>query len=140
MLINLIGLFLHFSISVPILPEFFYTQYIINDVANGTANLNSSETLEKLLSDDKPLQPLIPTTTAESYNSTTITTETNSSCLVEQSEEYLLSENFYIGILFASKPFVQIVCNMVVGPLVDKHGFDIPMQFGYFVMFMSALG
>lgn len=129
---------MHFTHTVPILPEFFYTQYIINDVANGTAkSLNSSQSLDILLSHDSQ-QPV--TTTAAIAHNQSVGIASNSTCIVPQSEEYLLSENFYIGILFASKPLVQIICNLLVGPLVDKVGFDIPMQVGYFVMFLSALG
>ena len=56
-----------------------------------------------------------------------------------QNSSYLKKENVYIGILFASKPIVQILFNMFVGPLVDRIGFDVPMFCGYIVLTSSCL-
>ena len=56
-----------------------------------------------------------------------------------QNSTYLKKENVYIGILFASKPIVQILFNMFVGPLVDRIGFDVPMFCGYVVLTSSCL-
>ena len=51
-----------------------------------------------------------------------------------------MKENLYIGLLFASKPLVQIFANLAVGPVVDRIGFDLPMLVGVTIMMISSLG
>ncbi|CAK9794602.1 Synaptic vesicular amine transporter [Anthophora plagiata] len=51
----------------------------------------------------------------------------------------LLEETVAVGIMFASKAFVQLLANPIVGPLTHKIGYSIPMFTGFIIMFISTL-
>ncbi|XP_043465035.1 synaptic vesicular amine transporter isoform X2 [Leptopilina heterotoma] len=57
---------------------------------------------------------------------------------VERHRE-LVEETVAVGIMFASKAFVQLLANPIVGPLTHKIGYDIPMFTGFIIMFLSTL-
>ena len=44
-----------------------------------------------------------------------------------------------MGGLFASKAFVQLVANPIVGTITEKVGYSVPFVFGTFTLFLSAL-
>ncbi|CAF1202474.1 unnamed protein product [Rotaria sp. Silwood1] len=48
-------------------------------------------------------------------------------------------ENRWIGVMFASKAFVQLLTNPFVGPLTNRIGYSIPMFSGFVIMFVSTL-
>ncbi|CAF0788449.1 unnamed protein product [Rotaria sordida] len=48
-------------------------------------------------------------------------------------------ENRWIGVMFASKAFVQLIVNPFVGPLTNRIGYSIPMFSGFVIMFVSTL-
>ncbi|XP_011302574.1 synaptic vesicular amine transporter [Fopius arisanus] len=51
----------------------------------------------------------------------------------------LLEETVAVGMMFASKAFVQLLTNPIVGPLTHKIGYSIPMFTGFIIMFLSTL-
>ncbi|XP_032672732.1 synaptic vesicular amine transporter [Odontomachus brunneus] len=57
----------------------------------------------------------------------------------EQRHRELLEETVAVGMMFASKAFVQLLANPIVGPLTHKIGYSIPMFTGFIIMFLSTL-
>ncbi|ODM95681.1 Synaptic vesicular amine transporter [Orchesella cincta] len=51
----------------------------------------------------------------------------------------LADENVEVGVMFASKAFVQLLANPFVGPLTNRIGYSIPMFCGFIIMFMSTI-
>uniref|UniRef100_A0A8C4R9F3 Major facilitator superfamily (MFS) profile domain-containing protein n=1 Tax=Eptatretus burgeri TaxID=7764 RepID=A0A8C4R9F3_EPTBU len=56
-----------------------------------------------------------------------------------EGNKFLLNENFKVGLLFASKPFVQLLVNPIIGFLTNRIGNGIPLFVGFIVMFVSTL-
>lgn len=44
-----------------------------------------------------------------------------------------------VGLLFASKPVVQLMANPFIGPLTNRIGYSIPMFIGFIIMFVSTI-
>nr|VZI02554.1 unnamed protein product [Spirometra erinaceieuropaei] len=57
----------------------------------------------------------------------------------EVRESRMDRENFAVGMLFASKPIVQLIVNPMVGPLTNMIGYSIPMFAGLVIMFASTV-
>ncbi|CAF3373243.1 unnamed protein product [Rotaria sp. Silwood1] len=57
----------------------------------------------------------------------------------KQRNTILEKENQWVGIMFASKAFVQLLTNPFVGPLTNRVGYSIPMFSGFIIMFISTL-
>lgn len=51
----------------------------------------------------------------------------------------LIEENMEVGMMFASKAFVQLLANPFVGPLTNKIGYSVPMFCGFIIMFFSTV-
>lgn len=62
-----------------------------------------------------------------------------SDCTDQSDKEILAAKNIFLAFLLASKPFVQLLANIFVGPLTDRIGYDVPMLFGYIVIIASSL-
>uniref|UniRef100_A0A1B0B811 Major facilitator superfamily (MFS) profile domain-containing protein n=1 Tax=Glossina palpalis gambiensis TaxID=67801 RepID=A0A1B0B811_9MUSC len=58
---------------------------------------------------------------------------------MENRHNELVDETMEMGYLLASKAFVQFLANPIVGPLTQRIGSNIPMFFGYFILFTSSL-
>ncbi|XP_076241375.1 vesicular monoamine transporter [Calliopsis andreniformis] len=71
--------------------------------------------------------------------STTINANLSEAIEKEQRHRELLQEIVSVGIMFASKAFVQLLANPIVGPLTHKIGYSIPMFTGFIIMFISTL-
>ncbi|XP_038118032.1 synaptic vesicular amine transporter isoform X2 [Culex quinquefasciatus] len=119
------------TVVVPIIPEFLY------DIRHPDAPLASF-----------PKEP--PTTlspcekeTTTPYNGIDVTTPgyDNASWYAEREERHkeLVEETVEVGLMFASKAFVQLLANPIVGPLTHKIGYSIPMFAGFVIMFISTL-
>ncbi len=52
----------------------------------------------------------------------------------------LVSENAEVGVMFASKPVVQALTNLFVGPLTARIGYSWPLFFGLILLFLSTMG
>jgi len=68
---------------------------------------------------------------------TTITTTTLSA--KQKKHKELVEENMEVGMMFASKAFVQLIANPFVGPLTNRIGYSIPMFCGFIIMFFSTV-
>ncbi|CAF1040752.1 unnamed protein product [Adineta steineri] len=51
----------------------------------------------------------------------------------------LENENRWVGVMFASKAFVQLLTNPFIGPLTNRVGYSLPMFSGFVIMFVSTL-
>jgi hypothetical protein len=51
----------------------------------------------------------------------------------------MIKENGRVGTLFASKAFVQLVANPLVGYATTKRGYHLPFIFGTSVLLLSSL-
>lgn len=47
--------------------------------------------------------------------------------------------NTKVGLMFASKPIVQLIANPFIGPLTNRVGYSIPMFVGFIIMVFSTL-
>ena len=54
--------------------------------------------------------------------------------------ESLIHENSRVGALFASKAFVQLAVNPIVGMATQRLGYQIPFLLGTVILFVSASG
>ncbi|XP_043788912.1 synaptic vesicular amine transporter isoform X1 [Apis laboriosa] len=96
---------------------------------------------------DSQLEFLYPSTSPSSIESTmgllgtTSSGETGTTTESEEKQRHreLLQETVAVGIMFASKAFVQLLANPIVGPLTHKIGYSIPMFTGFIIMFISTL-
>lgn len=50
-----------------------------------------------------------------------------------------MGETVEVGVMFASKAFIQLLANPIVGPLTHKIGYSIPMFAGFVIMFISTI-
>ncbi|XP_049537039.1 synaptic vesicular amine transporter isoform X1 [Anopheles darlingi] len=119
------------TVVVPIIPEFLY------DIRHPDAPLASFP---------KTPPPTLSPCEKESttpYNGIDITTQgyDNASWYAEREERHkeLVEETVEVGLMFASKAFVQLLANPIVGPLTHKIGYSIPMFAGFVIMFISTL-
>ncbi|XP_076678282.1 vesicular monoamine transporter [Andrena cerasifolii] len=92
-------------------------------------------------SNDPQLEFLYASTlpTVDLAESTTVSGELSEAEEKEQRHRELLQETVAVGIMLASKAFVQLLANPIVGPLTHKIGYSIPMFTGFIIMFLSTL-
>ncbi|CAH1373690.1 unnamed protein product [Tenebrio molitor] len=128
---------------VPIIPEFLY------DINHPNA------TLDKISRASTTKAPITPnpcacTTKSPVVNNTSndfdnITTTFATTTLDPEQEEKelrhkdLVQETVEVGMMFASKAFVQLLANPFVGPLTHKIGYSVPMFAGFVIMFLSTI-
>ncbi|KAG7200685.1 hypothetical protein KM043_001238 [Ampulex compressa] len=141
---------------VPIIPEFLY------DIKHPNATLNQH--LDESAHRTTPMATTLPTTTTttpkcpcaigasndtqteflyattvESVETTTVNLTISEMEEKEQRHRELLEETVAVGMMFASKAFVQLLANPVIGPLTHRIGYSIPMFTGFIIMFISTL-
>ncbi|XP_068148129.1 synaptic vesicular amine transporter isoform X2 [Drosophila tropicalis] len=123
---------------VPIIPEFLY------DIRHPDAPLDSYPRTPLTLNTPPPPTPcpcnkdgseLIP------LEVSTMSPEENETYYRELEERHneLVGETVEVGLLFASKAFVQLLVNPIVGPLTHRIGYSIPMFAGFVIMFLSTI-
>merc|ERR1711953_970350 len=78
-------------------------------------------------------------TGGEAEKTTTTTLRTTTLSAKELKSKELVEENFEVGVLFASKAFVQLIANPFVGRLTNSIGYSIPMFCGFVIMFVSTV-
>uniref|UniRef100_A0A1I8P8D4 Major facilitator superfamily (MFS) profile domain-containing protein n=1 Tax=Stomoxys calcitrans TaxID=35570 RepID=A0A1I8P8D4_STOCA len=124
---------------VPIIPEFLY------DIRHPDAPLDSFPRT--------PLSIYVPPTPTPGPCSkdgggddqvleiSTLSPEENETLYrgLEERHNELVGETVEVGLLFASKAFVQLLVNPIVGPLTHRIGYSIPMFAGFVIMFVSTL-
>ncbi|KAH1019211.1 hypothetical protein HUJ04_009062 [Dendroctonus ponderosae] len=132
------------TIVVPIIPEFLYDINHPNAPLDGRPVITTTTTTKKPPCDKfvKMLSQLSPEFN-ESLYATTTTSYENLTQLEEfekaQKHEDLVEETVAVGMLFASKAFVQLLANPFVGPLTHKIGYSVPMFAGFIIMFLSTI-
>ncbi|CAH1389917.1 unnamed protein product [Nezara viridula] len=114
---------------VPIIPEFIY------DIQHPNQSSLASHLDEN---------PKMATTTLAPFNidnSTDYFSENTTAVPNEGEKRHkdLVEETVAVGIMFASKAFVQLLANPFVGPLTHKIGYSIPMLAGFIIMFFSTI-
>ncbi|XP_014255511.1 synaptic vesicular amine transporter [Cimex lectularius] len=118
---------------VPIIPDFLYE----------IEHPKEKEALQKHI-----VTTLPPVSTTQSpffeFNSTLDTSYPPENTTAEPSMEEkrhkdLAKETVSVGLMFASKAFVQLIANPFVGPLTNKIGYSIPMLIGFIIMFLSTI-
>lgn len=67
------------------------------------------------------------------------TVKTTTLSAIQKKHKELIEENMEVGMMFASKAFVQLLANPFVGPLTNKIGYSIPMFCGFIIMFFSTV-
>ncbi|CAH0395466.1 unnamed protein product [Bemisia tabaci] len=102
---------------VPIIPEFLY------DIKHPDAPLTVT------------FAPITETNGTDINNATLKREE----ALRQERHKDLVEETVAVGVMFASKAFVQLLANPIVGPLTHKVGYSIPMFTGFIIMFLSTL-
>ncbi|KAG5682361.1 hypothetical protein PVAND_011717 [Polypedilum vanderplanki] len=114
------------TVVVPIIPEFLY------DIRHQDAPLSSFQ--------KNPPSISTPNYDNEGPDFTTAGYD-NVSWFAEREERHkeLVDETAEVGLMFASKAFVQLISNPFVGPLTHKIGYSIPMFAGFVIMFLSTL-
>ncbi|XP_037949450.1 synaptic vesicular amine transporter isoform X2 [Teleopsis dalmanni] len=123
---------------VPIIPEFLY------DIRHPDAPLDSFPRTPLTLNTPPPptqcpcnsdgdLLPTVEVSTLSPEENETLYRE------LEERHNELVGETVEVGILFASKAFVQLLVNPIVGPLTHRIGYSIPMFAGFVIMFLSTL-
>lgn len=121
------------TVVVPIIPEFLY------DIRHPDAPLDSfpRTPLTTPATTRMPCGTPAPTDGTET---TTFSAE-NASYYAELEERHkeLVGETVEVGLMFASKAFVQLLANPIVGPLTHKIGYSIPMFTGFIIMFISTI-
>ncbi|ENN76646.1 hypothetical protein YQE_06825, partial [Dendroctonus ponderosae] len=128
----------------PIIPEFLYDINHPNAPLDGRPVITTTTTTKKPPCDKfvKMLSQLSPEFN-ESLYATTTTSYENLTQLEEfekaQKHEDLVEETVAVGMLFASKAFVQLLANPFVGPLTHKIGYSVPMFAGFIIMFLSTI-
>ncbi|XP_066595559.1 synaptic vesicular amine transporter [Prorops nasuta] len=139
---------------VPIIPEFLYDikhpNATLSEHLEGAAHRGVSTMSSLLLTSKSPLTTnasgnsnlefLHATITPfEITESTTVNLTASEEREKEQRHKELLEETVAVGMMFASKAFVQLLANPIVGPLTHKIGYSIPMFTGFIIMFISTL-
>ncbi|RZC34511.1 synaptic vesicular amine transporter, partial [Asbolus verrucosus] len=135
-----------FSLTVPIIPEFLYD---INH-PNATLDRLDQVTTAKPQATPNPCWKYINhdvTTTISSndFDSNLTTLDPIITTLDPEAEEKkmrhkdLVQETVQVGMMFASKAFVQLLANPFVGPLTHKIGYSVPMFAGFVIMFLSTI-
>ncbi|XP_054259114.1 synaptic vesicular amine transporter [Macrosteles quadrilineatus] len=117
---------------VPIIPEFLY------DIRHPNES-KLSESLEEgvapTLAPGVTLSPLSLNSSDNPMDNATLRQE----LMRQHRHKDLIEETVAVGIMFASKAFVQLLANPIVGPLTHRIGYSIPMFTGFLIMFLSTI-
>lgn len=147
------------NLLVPILPEFFMEEQLKEEMPTRSDNMTYSSNESSILTTAiAKTEYSITNTTGigKSYRAALFEEDFNAVCFLETNfthateianidcagkhdKKKLAQKNIFLALLLASKPFVQLIANIFVGPLIDKIGYDIPMFFGYIVLTVSSL-
>ncbi|XP_070540065.1 synaptic vesicular amine transporter-like isoform X1 [Ptychodera flava] len=128
---------------VPIIPDYLFRLEHPQEYANidghgsGNSSSNTSSSLSNATYHTRSLCDLENVTSwcnVTVYLNTTATPGSNSDYAQD-----LRDENVEVGLLFASKAFVQLCTNPFIGPLTNKIGYSIPMFAGFVIMFLATI-
>ncbi|XP_050297232.1 synaptic vesicular amine transporter isoform X2 [Anthonomus grandis grandis] len=131
------------TIVVPIIPEFLYDinhpeaplkgRPLITTTTTTTTTKEPCSELRKKFNLD--VNDTLYASTTSTYENFTDYPKVNDA----DKHKFLVEETVSVGMLFASKAFVQLIANPFVGPLTHKIGYSIPMFCGFIIMFLSTI-
>jgi len=119
---------------VPIIPEYLYQIRHQHDNDTTTTNMPTTTTTTTT-----PMWSLGPNMSEQEIMEMPPTLATTTLSPKEKKHKELIEENMEVGMMFASKAFVQLIANPFVGPLTNRIGYEIPMFCGFFIMFFSTV-
>jgi len=120
---------------VPIIPEYLYQIRHRND---NITTLGPVQVTTPVTIPDWTFDPNMTEEEVERMESSTTMRTTTLSAQQKKHKE-LVEENMEVGMMFASKAFVQLIANPFVGPLTNRIGYSIPMFCGFIIMFFSTV-
>ncbi|EEB09876.1 synaptic vesicular amine transporter, putative [Pediculus humanus corporis] len=122
------------TIVVPILPTFLYEMQHPNELKlkNFTTPTPPPPPLPPQIIIINPCNETLP-------SNLTLPSPTEGTTTEEERHNELNKENVDLGLMFASKAFVQLLANPFIGPLTHKIGYSIPMFAGFVIMFLSTI-
>lgn len=127
---------------VPIIPEYLYQIRHKNDNLTTIAPVQSTTPLPwtppDWTRDPRTNMSEVEIEEEEMMMMMSTTTTTTLSPKQKKHRE-LVEENMEVGMMFASKAFVQLIANPFVGPLTNKIGYSVPMFCGFIIMFFSTV-
>jgi len=131
---------------VPIIPEFLY------HVRHRYDYLTTTTTPPTTVATTTVTTPLVPGMEEGEYDWSNLTsadldtaelaassTATTTLSALDRKHKELVEENLEVGVMFASKAFVQLIANPFVGRLTNSIGYSIPMFAGFIIMFLSTV-
>jgi len=122
---------------VPIIPEFLYHVRHRYDNLTTTTIRHQPTQMYTMSTTSLPGSWEGDNMTNQDWTTTTIRTTTLSQ--EEKKAKELVEENLEVGVMFASKAFVQLIANPFVGRLTNSIGYSIPMFAGFIIMFISTV-
>jgi len=122
---------------VPIIPEFLYHVRHRYDNLTTTTIRHQPTQMYTMSTTSMPGSWEGDNMTNQDWTTTTIRTTTLSQ--EEKKAKELVEENLEVGVMFASKAFVQLIANPFVGRLTNSIGYSIPMFAGFIIMFISTV-
>nr|AKN21542.1 slc18a-7 [Schmidtea mediterranea] len=121
------------TVIVPIMPEYLWT-------------INHNEKIKLFCPGEKVTNKDWTSMIGRKHFGSEILTSTREndsiSCIEElksNSLSNISSESIAIGLMFASKPVVQLIVNPLVGPITNRMGYTVPMFTGFVVLFISTI-
>lgn len=130
---------------VPIIPEFLYNINHPDAPLDGSHPITTTTTTTTTTRIPPCSGEIVTTTEPDNFTlfSTEEATTINQTALDEinrlKRHKDLVGETVQVGMMLASKAFVQLVANPFVGPLTHKIGYSIPMFAGFIIMFLSTI-
>ncbi|GFR69476.1 synaptic vesicular amine transporter [Elysia marginata] len=129
---------------VPIIPN--YLRESANDERSQHANTTSFvPILDTFLTTTEPWYPVTSLTSANSQQVAVNEQPDGNTGLQEplqsppRTNGTYTKENTKISLLFASKTLVQVLTNLIVGPLTERIGYTMPMFTGFVVLLLSTI-
>ncbi|KAG8441096.1 hypothetical protein GDO86_006731 [Hymenochirus boettgeri] len=139
LVVVVVGLFVDcilFSVVGPILPAFLYDIKHENESKFLTSSPLAAPNYSSLVNYSSFNNSTEGKTNGKHINETQIS---GSDMECYQDKESLHNENLEVGILVSIKALVQFVVNPIVGKLLNRLGYDLPLFSGFFIMFTSSL-
>ncbi|CAF4102382.1 unnamed protein product, partial [Rotaria magnacalcarata] len=128
---------------VPIVPEYLYRLQHPNDTVDDTYKFLAKNCSNREIFKHRSYFVRHPTEFRAALNTScmwNIAWALNQTEIQNAQRSIILQrENRWIGLMFASKAFVQLLTNPFIGPLTNRIGYSIPMFTGFVIMFISTL-
>jgi len=118
---------------VPIIPEYLYEIRHQHDNITTPAPPQATTPWSPATDHPMSMEPNV------SFIPDFTTQRTTTLSVKEKKHKELVEENMEVGVMFASKAFVQLIANPFVGPLTNKIGYSVPMFCGFIIMFFSTV-